>query len=550
MITHVEVDGRPGSLAYVDDKFRPVDKAVATLGKIVFDDGGQIIFDARSPKQEKFWDESKHPREPAGSPGGGQFAGGDSEGDTDRIEAPAKVEARAKAGVKAGADLAAKNGLAPLPGSVGEHPATIASRNVTAVRAQKGNYGQPSLTAMKLDPENFAHDVGLFKNSDIYPNFRAKELTGTADDVARKVVDHFKANLRFLYDQAKDRDASKLWYDGARIIVDNRASRYGYNDASVAAVYAALSPQKDWDMNVYLGDELMHIYATRQDHTWDEQMSKTASAIKWSSKYKPLVKEIEGKTLRDLPTSVEKAIWVRVYNEAHSSRFYRAVRPDGTQGGFVYTKQGKLAKAAWQSVTAIANAIKSIEANGDRTKISAAMGDAHKVRSFYNNILDPHSANGDTTIDTHAVGAALLRPLGGGFGPVHQNFGTGPSKEERARMPGGGVSFESASNSAITGNSGTYGLYAQAHRELAKELGLEPRQLQSIVWVAKRNLFDRGLTDKQTTEINAAWQKYHDDPSVTLQQTQTDIARISGGFDKKKDFADYEWLAEDDDGQS
>lgn len=112
MITHVEVDGRPGSLAYVDDKFRPVDKAVATLGKIVFDDGGQLIFDARLPKQEKFWDESKHPREPAGGPGGGQFAGGDG-GDDTRVEDPAKVEARARAGVKAGTELAAKKGLTP-----------------------------------------------------------------------------------------------------------------------------------------------------------------------------------------------------------------------------------------------------------------------------------------------------------------------------------------------------------------------------------------------------------------------------------------------------
>ena len=62
---------------------------------------------------------------------------------------------------------------------------------------------------------------------------------------------------------------------------------------------------------------------------------------------------------------------------------------------------------AWNSNVMIKNAIIALESNGDKAIISGALGDAHKVRSFYNNIVDPNSKNGDVTIDTHAVGALL-----------------------------------------------------------------------------------------------------------------------------------------------
>ena len=43
------------------------------------------------------------------------------------------------------------------------------------------------------------------------------------------------------------------------------------------------------------------------------------------------------------------------------------------------------------------DAVKALESGGNREVISEAMGKQHKVRSFYNNILDPHSPNGDVT---------------------------------------------------------------------------------------------------------------------------------------------------------
>lgn len=431
----------------------------------------------------------------------------------------AKVEAKTKHNVAQASAAALAAGVTPLPGSNGQHPNTIASRLVSA-KGAKPAYGQPDLASMKLDPVRYEHDVGLFKNESFYPNFRGTDLKGSTDQQARAAVDHFKENLKFLYSFADK--STQVWYDGARALVDDRAKLWGYNDASVAAVYAALSPTKDWDQNVHLGDMLMKVYREQQGHAWDKEMEATAKSI-WSKKNQKIVDLVRGRTLGELKTAAEKAVWIRTYDEAHSNRQYRIVLPNGALNGIARNddKNKTPSKVVWQSLASITNAVKALEANGNPAAISAAMGSAHKVRSFFNNILDPHSANGDVTIDTHAVGAALLRQLSNKTAPVLQNFGLHPGKKEK---PEG---WEAASSSIKTGLSGTYAVYAQAYREAAKELGIQPRQLQSAVWVVKRNTFGE-LGAKQQGAVEAAWRKYHDDPKVTLADTQRTIAELVG----------------------
>jgi GNAT superfamily N-acetyltransferase len=156
------------------------------------------------------------------------------------------------------------------------HKATIASRLVSAKGADTSVYRQPSIAAMKEDPKNFEHDMALFANADAYPNFRPEDLDGTADEIANDVKRHMKANLRFLWDNTppEERELTKQWYDGARRIVEQRAKQYGLNDASVAGVYAALSPQKDWFQNVYLADRLIEIHQTQQATRWKSSLSR------------------------------------------------------------------------------------------------------------------------------------------------------------------------------------------------------------------------------------------------------------------------------------
>jgi hypothetical protein len=484
--------------------------------------GTQTKFDPDEPRDE-------YGRWTTGGGGGG---GGVSDGGG-KFDV-AKVEAKTKTNVEAAAKAALERGVKPLPGSQATHPNTIAPRVPTG-KPKKGAarsplvYGQPNLEAMKLDQERYEHGIDLFKNTEDYPNFRKDELSGTVDQNARTIIDHAKSNLKFLYGMADK--STTVWYDGARALVDDRAKLWGFNDASIAAVYAALSPTKDWDQNVHIGDMLMRVYKTQQDHRWDKKMEDTAKRV-WLENTKPKTRErnqaiidiVRGKTLGELTDPAEKGLWIRTYEEAYGSRQYRVVQPNGALGPLAKTKTGKPREVVWQSLPSLTMAVEALEANGDRDKISdtlaGAIGDqpAHKIRSFYNNILDPHAGNGDVTIDTHAVGAALLRPISNQSIPVLHNFGDAGS-----------------GNSKITGLGGTYPVYEQAYQEAAKELGIEPRQLQSAVWVVKRSMF----TKKNKSELEAVWQEYQQDHKMTLAQVQTKVAAImnrgSGASDEEDD---------------
>jgi hypothetical protein len=107
---------------------------------------------------------------------------------------------------------------------------------------------------------------------------------------------------------------------------------------------------------------------------------------------------------------------------------------------------------------------------------------------------------------------------------VLQNFELGPDKADQAKMSG---EWQAARGSALTGSHGTYGFYADATRELAKELGLQPRQLQSIVWVMKRKLMPDTITNKQVDDMDQAWRDYHDGKR-DLVETQKSVAKIGG----------------------
>jgi hypothetical protein len=138
------------------------------------------------------------------------------------------------------------------------------------------------------------------------------------------------------------------------------------------------------------------------------------------------------------------------------------------------------------------------------------MGGRHKVRSFYNNILDPNSPNRDVTVDTHAIGASWLSPHTASHVSVVHDLGLPINKK---KLPAGAITTK---NSASTGISGAYPIYADAYREaadhLSKQHGIElhPRQLQSIAWEAKRRMFGEKTTGtKVKAAVSEIWDKHH-----------------------------------------
>ena len=397
----------------------------------------------------------------------------------------------------------------------------IASRRITAKRV-KGAEGyvkkftRPDVAAMRENPIAFKHDVLLFSNENAYPNFRTGELHGDADDRAATIVDHLKQNIRFVYDHAPEsmKASGMRWYRQAHDIAVADGAKYGIDERAAAGVIATLSPQKDWDQNIYLAHAVLEINSKQQDHLWDDEMATTATRI-WKAKDRELVEAVQNKKLSELSDPVEKAVWIRTYDEAHSDRSYKSF----DTGEVVTTAAGKPAKAAWQAVAAIANAVQSMDSKGDLTVISDALGEKHKVRSFYNNIIAPDAPNGDVTVDTHAVGVGLLRSLSGKAAAVMHCLGTSPQGD---KPPG----WSAASKSAITGLSGTYALYADAYRAVAKDLGILPQQVQAITWQAKRALFD--ISDKKKIAVETEWQHYHDGLH-TLEETQQNVLRIARG---------------------
>ena len=243
---------------------------------------------------------------------------------------------------------------------------------------------------------------------------------------------------------------------------------------------------------------------------------------------------ITKKKLSDLTDPVEIGGWIRTYANAHGPQEYHTFDPSGRQGSVVRntpTKadikkgktEGKASSAAWrQSASATGSAVSCLLSNGNRDVISEQLGEQHKVRSFYNNILDPDTENGDVTIDTHAVGAALISGTSGSDVSVQHNFGSSPEADKKPK------GFEATSNSAITGLQGNYAIYADAYREAAAKIGILPHELQAAVWVEKRKMFGKG--SEASAIANSAWKEYNIG-TKTLEQTRSAIWAARGKED-------------------
>ena len=405
----------------------------------------------------------------------------------------------------------------------------ISPRLPTAVNATEDgvtNSLQIDLAANKANPNQFDTNVNLISK---YPNLRNDEVVGkTSDEIADTYVNHLKNNILWLHDRVPEatRLRSKQWYNGANKVTNTWAKEYNISNNSVAGVLAALSPQKDWYMNASLGNRVIDIMTNKQEFVFDKKMMQTAKQIYGSPKFANTIKFLSGKKLSELDNSADKSMWLRIYDEAHNDRSYRILSPEGDFGDFVKSADGQNAKVAWNSNVMIKNAINAFESGGDPAIITKFLGDRHKVRSFYNNIIAPNSDAGDVTIDTHAVAAATLRPVSGNSSIVFHNFGTSPLLAKRPKDWNGATA-----NSSVNGVKGTYAFYAEAYRLAAAERGVLPREMQSITWEAVRGLFPATFKQnaKNVGKIDALWYNYRDG-KLSLEEVLNGIEQITGGI--------------------
>ena len=356
-----------------------------------------------------------------------------------------------------------------------------------------------------------------------YLGVRGERQLGDSRSDEQIFIDHIKKNLLFLYNSVTPeyRERAKQWYVGANKLSQQAADQYGLTLAQVAGVMAALSPQKDWYMNYDLGIKTIDALSKIQpSDVFNKDMAKayrrmikaqeTAAGKKTHNAY---LKEINGKRFDELDPHQE-AIFVRFYSETtNPEKGHRVISPEGDLLDFQTTVKGEKSGTAWNGFRDIAKAI-SIARDGSRENIDDKLGMMHKVRSFYNNILDPMSDQGDVTIDTHAVAAGHLRPFSGAHIEVKENF------------KGGG-------KSAVTGAVGAYGLYAEAYRQAAAEVGVLPREMQSITWEAVRGLFTPGFKQQKKNQETIAniWKRY-DAGDITIDQARQEILDGAGGINR------------------
>lgn len=386
--------------------------------------------------------------------------------------------------------------LVPTPDLAPGEADRVSTRIPTAKAALSGDAPDPHTTAdlnIGIDAAK-ASDPAYANNAaelGYYPDLPIKGLRNP-DKVTDAAVGHMADNLVWLHDQMRDQFGQDLvartanWYDGANTVATNLADANGYSTRQVAGAIANLSPQKDWYQNGDLARRMIDIVRNKSDtsltpemNDWATNYLSTAADNADTPSKQAAVGNLQmslsslqrGPTLGEINDPDTRALFVRAYDEAHNSRDYPMITPEGDFGDTMTNADGSPRQIAWGSFTEIKKALSALDGPDDLASISASLGGNHKVRSFYNNIISPDSSVGDTTIDTHAIAAAHLRPLGGGDQVVANGLGLGGSSD------------------ATTGSRGMYGLYHEAYRQAADRLGLLPRQMQSIAWEGVRGLF-------------------------------------------------------------
>ena len=348
----------------------------------------------------------------------------------------------------------------------------------------------------------------------------------------RKLINWFKKNLLALHDAFPEgvRARATHWYDGANRIAKELGNQFQASVEQASGVIAVFSPQKDWFMNVAQAEQFIELWTNSQDVVLEESLVRaeiegiieaaTAPAKQKRKKQKGETKEqaaerqkfnkalderakvdrrkkveqVIGKTIRQLDAEPDLQGWaIRVLAQITFGRNYRNLSPEGDRLGMAANDDGALSKNGWGSINEIEKAVRIMK-DGSLKNISDNLGNEHKVRNFYNNIVAPNTPYGDATIDTHAVAAAHLMPYGAKATEVGHNFGSGMNGSE------------------VLGISGVYHLYLDAYREAAADRGILPRQMQSIVWEAIRLVYPAATKNATTlAKSQKTWKDLTDD---------------------------------------
>jgi hypothetical protein len=402
-------------------------------------------------------------------------------------------------------------------------PAKVAGGRVSvSTRRPSAKDARPQDDVLRTDAEVVYSQPAFLKTvADLVramPHVTAQEAALGDKEVTEVLIGRMVRNLRWLWDQTpkKIRERARRWYVGAMDLTNRLAKDSGFAFEQTVAVMASQSPQKDWFQNVSLAERVVSLFQQLEDSNqvftkalFDHYEQRSIEAIaererqiknkagpKAAARYR--AKKIAalkaerpvlvGQTWGKLNLNGQAKL-LRAVDETQNSSAYRIITPEGRRVGWARKKNGARSSVTWGGYKTIENGI-SVLRDGSVSNIENRLGTKHKVRSFFNNISNPWDAD-SVTIDTHAVGAALLEPLGASAPEVHAVM-NGPSN-------------------ADTGITGMNPIYAEAYFRLAKELKILPRELQSVVWETQRGLY---LPEQRrgplVGEVRGLWDAFRD----------------------------------------
>ena len=385
----------------------------------------------------------------------------------------------------------------------------VSSRNPTAgKRTENPMTSRLTIEGKHVIPDNAAMRE-VAKVLAKYPNFKK----GTPSEVIEQFQQQVKDNLLWLHDQMSPelRERAKQWYVGGRKVIESMSDEFSEPRTAVAGAIAALSPKNDWFVNIEHARRAISIRSELKKEGVKFSEKDAAFLAGWSDNEKVIASanDAVGKTYDQL-SPAQRALWVRSHDGQKGWQGATLYSPEGDAMGPVKNASGKPTKVSFGMTPPLAKALAILD-NPSLGNIHKLLGKEHKIRSFYNNLLVPHDAAGDVTIDTHAVGAGLLTPVASNDKQVGHNFGTG--------VP----------NSSVIGQSGLYGIYADAYRAAAKERGILPREMQSITWEAVRGLFPAEIKNaKMKNAVAEIWQSYKDG-TINIEDARTKIHDLAGG---------------------
>lgn len=376
-------------------------------------------------------------------------------------------------------------------------------------------------------------DPDAYSVENVGPEFIAK-VEQALEEVLPRVVDGYEgpvggidgmerrfADLLELVTEQDFQDGLK-WYPGAREMVDEIAARLGVEPWQAAGLMAVLSPGRSWDQNVWQAKFIAKM--VEDNPVLDEEMFRLIQALriadfetkleeyaKGKTKNMPRLLDVDaskfiGQSVRDLMGSEEGLDVLALFARAYGSKV--SVRDHGPDSKWrpdqVVLESEKTILAGedvweapqWQAFDALRKSFQLLAAGPeDYQTLDTALGDQHKVRSFFNNILFPFDGR-DSTIDVHMGSIGTGAKITSGNKEAADLLFSKPSSTEFG-VRGGYPLFQIALRRVLD----RYNSSLPRINAAREEAGLPPvgpldiAQLQAILWVAHRRApFGEGLS--------------------------------------------------------